>query len=228
LKIGVIKRGKYGSRLIDTLKSHSPFEVTFIEVQEDLPSLIDYPEDYISNEDHWFFKDSDLVISFALHIDLDLYIAELCAKNNTELLIPGEEAVWYSERSAIIKELKKTGVTFAFPRVMCMLGEKASPALGEYTKLFGMPVFKCKIKDGRIVSCEAVKSAPCGASYFVAENILGCSVEDAPQQAALLAQYYPCRAPRGYNYVADEVEGIHLAAEAHKKAMEDAIKDERR
>jgi len=228
LKIGIIKRGKYGSRLIDTLKNHSPFEVAFIEIQEDLPSLIDYPENYITNEDLDFFKDSDLVISFALHIDLDLYIAELCAKNNTELLIPGEEAVWHSERSVIVKELKNTGVTFAFPRTMCMLGEKSSPALGEYTKLFGMPEFKCGIENGKIVSCEAIKSAPCGASYFVAENIVGCSVKDAPKQAALLAQYYPCRAPRGYNYVADEVEGIHLAAEIHKKAMEDAIKNERR
>lgn len=227
MKVGIIKRGKYGLRLIDTLKTHSMFEVSSIELQENLPSLIDYPEDYIGNENLGFFKESDLIISFALHIDLDLYIAELCAKNNTELLIPGEEAGRYSERSAIVTQLKKTGVIFAFPRIMCMLGKKSSPALGKYTELFGMPIFKCKIENGRIVSCEAVKSAPCGASYFVAENILGCSVEDAPQQAALLAQYYPCRAPRGYNYVADEVEGIHLAAEVHKKAMEDAIKDER-
>ncbi|BDC35860.1 DUF166 domain-containing protein [Candidatus Methanoliparum sp. LAM-1] len=227
MKIGVIKRGKYGSRLIDTLKNHSPFDVVSIEVQEDLPSFIDYPEDYI-DKDLGFFRDSDLIISFALHIDLDLYIAKLCAKNNTELLIPGEENVWHSERSALVKELKKTGVTFAFPRIMCMLGEKSSPVLGEYSKLFGIPIFKCKIENGRIVSCKAIKSAPCGASYFVAKNILGCSVEEAPQQAALFAQYYPCRAPRGYNYVANEVEGIHLAGEVHKKAMEDAIKDEKR
>jgi hypothetical protein len=49
-------------------------------------------------------------------------------------------------------------------------------------------------------------------------------VDEAPYKASLLAQYYPCRAPRGYNYLANEVEGIHVAAEIHKKAMEKAIR----
>ncbi len=224
MNVGVIERGKYGSRLIDTIKRHSNFDVSSIIVQKELPPLIDDPESYIKEKEEWIFKDSDLIISFALHPDLTIYIAELCVKHDAELLIPGEEALWYADRSVLIREIGNTKVTFAFPRTMCTLGDKKSHALGEYSKLFGIPMFKCEVRDDKVVSCEATRSAPCGASYFVAEEIVGSFVDEAPCKAALLAQYYPCRAPRGYNYLANEVEGIHVAAEIHKKAMEKAIR----
>jgi Uncharacterized ArCR, COG1810. len=50
MKVGVIERGKYGSRLIEAIKRHSNFDVSSITVQKELPPLIDDPESYIKEK----------------------------------------------------------------------------------------------------------------------------------------------------------------------------------
>ncbi|MBU4491467.1 MAG: DUF166 domain-containing protein, partial [Euryarchaeota archaeon] len=47
--IGVITRGKYGRRLIETIKNNSYFKVSSIEIPEDLPDFIENPGDFVAN-----------------------------------------------------------------------------------------------------------------------------------------------------------------------------------
>ncbi|MFP4559205.1 MAG: DUF166 family protein, partial [Archaeoglobaceae archaeon] len=90
----------------------------------------------------------------------------------------------------------------------------------EFFRYFGKPEFevdldpdKKKIEDVRVV-----RSAFCGATHSVAENLKNVSIDEAPSLAGYYTQIYPCLASRG-------IEGkIHLAAKIHLKSMEKAIR----
>ena len=43
LTVGVLTRGKYGKRLLDTLAAHTKFYVTSADIPPTLPNLIDEP-----------------------------------------------------------------------------------------------------------------------------------------------------------------------------------------
>ncbi|HPS88678.1 MAG TPA: DUF166 family protein, partial [Methanosarcina vacuolata] len=86
--------------------------------------------------------------------------------------------------------------------------------------LFGSPILKVKTKDGKIADVEVIKGAPCGSTWYMAKEIVGTEVKDAPPKAGLLIQHYPCRATRG------EVGGIHESGELHKQAFIKALVNE--
>jgi hypothetical protein len=45
--VGVVKRGKYGERLIETIKNHTDFQVVSIDVPAFLPGFIEDPEEFV-------------------------------------------------------------------------------------------------------------------------------------------------------------------------------------
>ncbi|MEA3255536.1 MAG: DUF166 family protein [Candidatus Altiarchaeota archaeon] len=86
----------------------------------------------------------------------------------------------------------------------------------DITEEFGIPVFKISVENGRINEIEVIKSSPCGASYYLAEKLVGMSVEEAVSKSGLLTQF-TCKGNGG-------PEGsIHKAAEIHRAAIEKAV-----
>ena len=61
--VGVVKRGKYGERLLETIKARTDFEVVSVEVPQVLPGFIEDPEEFVRelNLDPKLFQ-SDLLI----------------------------------------------------------------------------------------------------------------------------------------------------------------------
>jgi hypothetical protein len=45
--VGVVKRGKYGERLLETIKTRTDFAVVSVEVPQVLPGFIEDPEEYV-------------------------------------------------------------------------------------------------------------------------------------------------------------------------------------
>ena len=45
--VGVIRRGKYGERLLETITKHTDFEVVSAEVPQVLPCFIEDPEELV-------------------------------------------------------------------------------------------------------------------------------------------------------------------------------------
>lgn len=81
---------------------------------------------------------------------------------------------------------------------------------------FGIPEFKISVKNGLIREVTVVKSSPCGASYYLAEKLVGMPVEEAVTKSGLLTQFV-CRGSGG-------PEGsIHKAAEIHSAAIKKAV-----
>ena len=89
--VGVIKRGKYGERLLETIKDHTDFEVVSVDVPEILPGFIEDPEEFVRelNLDPQIFQ-ADLLILYTFHPDLTPEIVRLAGKEGVKaVIIPG-------------------------------------------------------------------------------------------------------------------------------------------
>jgi len=45
--VGVVRRGKYGERLLETITGHTDFQVVSVEVPQVLPGFIEDPEEFV-------------------------------------------------------------------------------------------------------------------------------------------------------------------------------------
>jgi len=216
--IGIITRGKYGHRLIDTIKEHSNLSVVSVDLPEFLPVFIEDPDEFLENMnfDTRVFS-AEVVVTYSLHPDLSSAIARLAAEGGVRsLIVPGGSS------RASIPELEQiseeSGMSIEVDEICCTL--EANPANASFANIFGVPVLKVKTRGGKISKVDVLKGAPCGSTWHMAEELVGVPVEDAPPKAGLLVQQYPCRAVRG------EMGGIHESAELHKQALINALKAE--
>ncbi len=216
--IGVITRGKYGHRLIETVKEHSDFSVVTADLPEFVPVFIEEPDEFLEsiNFDRRVFS-AEIVITYSLHSDLTSSIAKLAAEAGVRsLIVPGGPS------RASIPELKKiseaSGMDIGVHEICCTL--EPNDFNRPFADIFGSPVLKVKTKDGKISDVKVIKGAPCGSTWHMAKEIVGVPVKDAPPKAGLLIQHYPCRATRG------DMGGIHESGELHKQAFIKALENE--
>jgi len=216
--IGVITRGKYGHRLIETVREHSDFSIVTADLPEFVPVFIEEPDEYLEalNFDKHVFS-AEIIITYSLHPDLTSAIAKLAAEAGVRsLIVPGRPS------RASIPELKKisevSGMDIEVDEICCSL--EPNDFNRPFAELFGSPILKVKTKDGKIADVKVIKGAPCGSTWYMAKEIVGTEVKDAPPKAGLLIQHYPCRATRG------EIGGIHESGELHKQAFIKALENE--
>lgn len=216
--IGVITRGKYGHRLIETVKEHTDFSVITSDLPEFVPVFIEEPDEFLEsiNFDKKVFS-AEIIISYALHPDLTSSIAKLAAEAGVRsLIIPGGPS------RASISELKKiseaSGMDIEVDEICCTLEPNSSNR--PFTDIFGSPVLKVKTENGKIANVEVIRGAPCGSTWHMAKEIVGIPIKDAPPKAGLLVQHHPCRAARG------DLGGIHESGELHKQALIKALENE--
>lgn len=217
--IGVITRGKYGRRFIEIILSQTDLNVISADIPANIPEFIEDPSSFIEklNLNNDVFN-ADTLITYSLHPDLTPEIAKLAGKSGVRaLIIPGGAS------RAPIAELdnisKQYGMYIEVDDICCTL--KPNPAAPEYTSKFGSPVLNIKTRDGKIIDVNVIRGAPCGSTWQMAEKLIGIPVNDAPARAGLLIQQYPCRAVRG------KLGGIHESAQIHKKAVEQALINEK-
>jgi len=216
--IGVITRGKYGHRLIDTVKEHSDFSVVTADLPELVPLFIEEPDQYLEalNFDKRVFS-AEIVITYSLHPDLTSAIAKLASRAGVRsLIVPGGPS------RASIPELNKiseaSGMDIEVHEICCTL--EPNEFNRPFTDIFGSPILEVKTKDEKIVDVKVLKGAPCGSTWHMAKEIVGVPLKDAPPKAGLLIQHYPCRAARG------DLGGIHESGELHKQAFIKALENE--
>lgn len=225
IRILLFQRGFYGERVVETIEKYAKkLEVTNIfKIPKDLPDIIEEPDNYIPND---IFKDIDLIISYSLHPDLSQFIVEQAKQNGIKAVImPGEDPS-FSQLGARkqLFEIAGDDVNIFGPEVMCALKPvKDNEIIDIFCSELGHPEFKVEIKEGKISKVDVIRGAPCGATWFVAKEILGEYVKESPRKAALLTQYY-CRASRGYDIIGGEGK-IHKAGKITMKAFEKAIEE---
>jgi hypothetical protein len=88
------------------------------------------------------------------------------------------------------------GIEFAAPKPLCTL--KAGKLLGKLCKKLnlGIPEFKIKVEDSRIVEVRALRDT-CGCSHFIARKMRGWVIETKEEFWKEIHQHqcaYPCMA----------------------------------
>lgn len=216
--VGVVKRGKYGERLLETIKSRTDFQVVSAEVPQQLPGFIEDPENFVKglNLDPKVFE-ADLLILYTFHPDLTPEIVRMAGAHGVKaVIIPGGIG-----RAGSIRELEniaeKYGIHIEVDEICCTLEECGVPAVDEFAKRLGKPELEVETEGGRISSVKVLRGSPCGSTWHAAAGLLGRTIEEAPSLAGLLCQQYPCRAVRG------TPGGIHTSGDLHKDAMERAL-----
>jgi hypothetical protein len=104
--------------------------------------------------------------------------------------------------------LEEMGVACATPNPLCSLTgsdygvtrrqrEGYDDALiAEFARYFGQPELKISVdpQSRTISAAEVQRDAVCGCARYVAEKLVGVSVDDAEEKAGLLHLHYPCLA----------------------------------
>jgi len=198
MRIIVFQRGELGKHIIEGLKKHSEMDIDSFTVSEELPALIDNPEEFIDSN-----FEADLIFDHLHHRDLSEYLVDVAKNKGVPIIIPGAKI-----KGAIN------------PAICCALvtGDKI---LG--FEKFGYPEFKLEVKDGKITNVEVLRGAPCGATWDAAEKLKGIDIADAPKKIALETQFL-CKAATGYDVAKSKKAPVHLAGDVHKKAMKQARK----
>jgi hypothetical protein len=215
LKIGILLRGKYGKRAMEMIARR--FDIVSYELPTNLPPVIDEPEEIVKSIPEEVLS-ANILISYALHPDINLEIIKLAAEKGARLVIlPGGSK---SGSRAQIKEVAdRYGIRVLWEDICCATPYIEDEDISEFIEAYGMPEFEVEIEDGKIKEVRVKRGAICGSSFFVAERLEGISVEEAPSKAGYFTQIYPCYASRG-------IDGkIHRAANVHKRAIEKAIEN---
>lgn len=200
MKIGIIQRGHHGEKSAEEISRY--FEVSIFKLPEKIPEILEdisIPEDILK---------SDIIISYAGHADVNL---ELVRRAEGKIFITGKGG----SKAQLLQEARKHNRIVIVVDICCT----AKNFDEEFSKFFGKPEFEVEIdRDKNIIrKVKVIRSAFCGATYFVAEKLEGAEIESAPQKAGYYTQIYPCLASRG-------IDGkIHVAARIHKNAIEKAI-----
>ncbi len=219
ISIGVIKRGKYGNRLIDNIRKNSDFRISSVEIPTSLPEFIEEPGDFLAglNLDKSVFS-SDLIIAYTLHPDLSSGIIRLAGENGAHAVIFAGGEARVGSRTELEKMAEKYNLHVEVHNICCSIEKCGHPVVDEFASRFGKPELGISANDGMITSVKVIRSAPCGSTRHAASGLVGIKIQDAPARAGLLVQQYPCRALRGIKG------GIHKAAQFHKEAVESAIR----
>ena len=197
MRVIVFQRGELGKHIIEGLKKHSDIDVVDFTVPEELPKIIDDPEDFL---DTGF--EADLIFDHLHHTDLSEYLVGIAKDRGIPIIVPGSKI--------------EGAMT---PRICCALVLKDK--IPGFEK-FGYPDFELEVEDGKIKDIKVLKGAPCGATWDVVEKVKGVALEDAPAKIALELQYL-CKAKTGYDVAKSKKSPLHLAGDVHKKAFKKAI-----
>ncbi|MCL7413215.1 MAG: DUF166 domain-containing protein [ANME-2 cluster archaeon] len=220
LSIGVITRGKYGKRLLDTITSHTEFTVSSTPIPSTLPDLIDEPASFVDNLNlDPCVLSSDLVITYSLHPDIAPEMARRAACSGAKaIIIPGGWSNAGDPRELErISERYKTRIVVE--DICCEMENDTNPIISEFASMLGRPLLEVQVESGKIREVKVIRGAPCGSTWWMAKQLKGAPVSEAPARGGLLIQQYPCRAMRGVGG------GIHRSARLHRQAVEKAIEN---
>ncbi|KYO64937.1 DUF166 domain-containing protein [Thermovenabulum gondwanense] len=187
-----------------------------------LPEILDEPESYLPDE----LPEHNVLIAAGVHPDLLVDLLKRAKKAGCKVFIaPKEDPKWIDKylESKLKKICEECGIEYLFPKPFCSVKKTVSKLIDDFLTEFkmGMPEYRVEVdKKGYITGVEVIRSAPCGATYFVAYGLLGKRMgEEAINTANRLWHAYPCIASNAVDgETGDSV--MHLAAHINLKAAE--------
>jgi hypothetical protein len=212
MRILVVLNSDYGSRHLANIEKYAPpgWIIHQWRAPVFFPLVIDYPEDFLPSE----LPQSDLVLSFAEHkgvAELIPDIARITGAKAVIAAVDNENCLPRGLARQLRGWLEKMDVACATPKPLCSLTEidywvsrrqkhqHNSPLIAEFATYFGKPKFILQVDPlGQyITSVKVERDAVCGCARFVAQKLVGVSVDDAEYETGMAHHHFPCLASMG-------------------------------
>ncbi|MDR2967099.1 MAG: thymidylate synthase [Methanobacteriaceae archaeon] len=219
MKIFILSSGEYGSKIVNGIANNG-FAGKIIGMHEfppseELPEFIEDISEYIPEN----IPKADLIIAVGIHGDVNMVIPEVVEKSNAKsVIVP----IYHPQQVPIglQNEIKKSldeEIAIVFPKPFCSLLPIGDKFIDEFTTVFGKPKFEIQT-DKVVKSVKVLRGAPCGSSWYIAENIIGTPVDDAEFEANNKLHNFPCSSSMNIdNATGDTI--LHLASYRMKEAI---------
>lgn len=212
MRILAIISGEYGQRHAANVRERGPADWS-LEVWQApaiLPPIVDYPEDYVPDT----LPPANLVLSFGEHKGIAELVPDVARVTGASAVIAAvDNEAWLPRGLArqLRGWLEDMGVACVTPKPLCSLTETDysigrrqriqydDPLIAEFARYFGRPNLRLTIdpKSRQITAAQVERDAVCGCARYVAQGLVGLSVDDAEQEAGMLHHHYPCLASMG-------------------------------
>ncbi len=208
MHILTITQGEYGNRITANIDRHRPpgWTVQNWIAPRVLPQIIDYPEEYLPDS----LPTADLILSLGEHPGIAELLPDIVRMSEAKaVLAPIDNVLWMPPglKRQLAGWLAELSVPIVFPKPFCSLTERTYnlgrhqaeydvPLVAEFAHYFGRPDLQIVVDNGtKCINQVAVqRDAACGCARYVAEGLVGVSVEEAEYKAGMLHHHYPCLA----------------------------------
>ena len=220
INIGIIRdEPNLGERALKTIEKK--FNVEMVDIESPKGTFID--DINIDKNTLEKLEKFDLLITYIKQADMVMEIVEKLHDKVSWIII----GTWRGEgfKNQLLKY-----ENVSVPDAMCELEiGKKNPVFDEFTSVFGKPEIKVNCQGEKIAEIDVIRGSPCGATNFMAEDILGENVDDIEnlaKKAGLRIQHYPCRGHK-LRLFADEESHKQLASQLHYESVKKALKNEK-
>lgn len=222
IKIAIVRdEPSFGERAYKTIIKE--FETKIIEIESPKRIFIDDIE--IKNNIIDKIANFDLIITYIKQPDMTLEFIDQI-HNKVSWIIVG---IWKGE--GFKNQLQKYKNVFV-PNNMCELeGTFDDPTINEFLEKFGKPEIKINCQGERIVEIEVLRGSPCGATEFIAEDLIGKEIENKKslaKQAGLRVQHYPCKGHKLRLFSDEDSHNKQITSKLHQEAVEKALNEDKK
>jgi hypothetical protein len=228
IHILTIVQGEYGERIAKYVADKGPdsWKVSTITLEKDLPDMIDDPAEFLPSD----IPKADLLLPMQEEGAAAQLIVDIAkAAQVRGVIAPIDNSDWLPEgmKNQIKRDLDGMGVKSVFPRPFCILDEVGDVLIDQFAKRFGRPRLTLKWENDKISEVDILVDAACGSAKYVAEKLIGVSVDDAVEKAGLLHHHFPCLAAMK---VEPDLEDtlMHVSGLQIKKAVDKILEPERK
>ena len=212
MRILAIFTGDYGVRHIANIRRSSPphWVIQDWRAATNFPIVIDDPVDFLPPQ----LPEADLLLSFAEHKGVAELLPDLARLTGAKaVLAPVDSEAWLPRGLArqLHGWLGKIEVECATPKPLCSLTEKdylvtrrlrhpySDPYISEFAHYFGQPNLALTVdaQTNQIIEAQVIRDAVCGCARYVAQKLVGVSVDEAEYITGMAHHHYPCLASMG-------------------------------
>jgi NAD-dependent dihydropyrimidine dehydrogenase PreA subunit len=232
MRISILISGEYGFKIANGIATHG-LASNIVGIHEfpsfkNFPELIDDISEYIPKKIHA----SDLIIAAGLFGDINIVIPNVTKISGAKSIIA---PIYHPQQLPLglqneIKSKLDNDITIVFPKPFCSLSPIGDILIDKFTKIFGKPKFEIETDNesdeidinNNISSVKVIHGAPCGSSWFIADNITGIPLKDAEFEANNKLHNFPCSASMITDKKINDTI-LHLASYRTKEAIKRAI-----
>ena len=193
------------------------------KLPSNLPDFVDDPEKLLPRSP----PDCDIILGVGLHPDILAATPTLAERTRAKaVIVPLENRNWcpLGLRRQLEESLAEIGVECAFPKPFCSLEETGKPVIDSFVRRYriGKPILKVKTAGDRIADVQVLRSAPCGSTWYVAQQVRWTRISGLDDAVAMAHHSFPCTASMDIDPEVGEPI-LHVAGYAIREAVKQAV-----